>query len=320
MQSSKIPVCDYLSDSLIPPSNSLLPPTLSLPDQFQSRSSLLKYLNGIVCSDGSISIYRKGGERLEATVRFCQSNLSFLTAINEVFGNKGHITTNTCTRANVIEGRYSKGEMRQMLSFGGKAAGEVAAELAPYTVTKDPHIEALLAFVHLPAGPSEAKKQLYYRIQDLNDKGPDDNTLKIENITPEWLSGFFDGDGSICVSHTVRNGRTGLELNVTQSKSPTLLLAIQNLYPGTIQHNPPRLVWGSAKTIPAIYKVLSMHLVMKKQKLNSLLQSLFKVDISRNPISGSGTRKAFTCSSPAEGWTAASWCDYLHEPLLPWSR
>ena len=145
-------------------------------------------------------------ERLEATVRFYQSNLSFLTATNEVFNNRGYITTNPAagTRANVIEWRYSNGEMRQMLVFLGKAAGEVAAELAPYTVTKAPHIEALLALVHLPAGPSEAKKELYYCMQDLNDKGPDDNTLVVANITPEWLSGFLDGDGSICVCHTMR--------------------------------------------------------------------------------------------------------------------
>lgn len=149
-----------------------------------------------------------------------------------------------------------------------------------------------------------------------------DNALPNKIRLADWLQAHCSVVRAEGVSATVEVtcASLPLELNVTQSKSPTLLLAIQNLYPGTIQHNPPRLVWGSAKTIPAIYQVLSRHLVMKKQKLNSLLQYLFKVDISRNPISGSGTRKAFTCSRPAEGWTAASWCDYLHEPLLPWSR
>ena len=75
----------------------------------------------------------------------------------------------------------------------------------------------------------------------------------------------------------------------------------------------------SQKHFPFIFKVLSRHLVVKKQKLNTLLQYLFKVDISKDPVSESGTRKAFTCNSPAKGWTAASWCDYLHE-LVPWSR
>ena len=118
-----------------------------------------------------------------------QSNLSFLNAINEVFDNKGYITIHSAagTCANVIEKRCSKGDMRQMLTFVGKAAGELAAQLEPYTVTQAPHIEALWALVHLPADPSEAKKQLYYRMQDLDDKEPDDNTLVLANIASACL-------------------------------------------------------------------------------------------------------------------------------------
>ena len=125
------------------------------------------YLSGIICSDGTIPIYKPGEWYLEAALRVHQSNLSFLNATNEVFDDKGIITIHSAadTCANVIEGRCSKAEMRQMLTFVGKAAGELAAQLEPYTVTQAPHIEALWALVHLPADPSEAKKQLYYRMQ-----------------------------------------------------------------------------------------------------------------------------------------------------------
>ncbi len=43
---------------------------------------------------------------------------------------------------------------------------------------------------------------------------------------------------------------TDLILTVTQSKSPTLLLAIQYLYPVFVSRSPPNLTWKLAKTIP----------------------------------------------------------------------
>lgn len=56
--------------------------------------------------------------------------------------------------------------------------------------------------------------------------------LKIPIITQAWVSGFFDDDRSIRVNHRRGANRTFLILKVTQCKSPTLLVAIQNLYPG----------------------------------------------------------------------------------------
>ncbi|DBA84417.1 TPA: hypothetical protein ACH3X1_006053 [Trebouxia sp. C0004] len=115
---------------------------------------------------------------LEASVRFAQSNLTFLTAINAEFGHTGYISTRSAA-ANMNEGRYSQGELRQMLTFMGKAAGDVAAELQPYTVTKAPHIEILLDMLKHPAGPSglSARQQCHHRMQDLYSKAPDDSAL-----------------------------------------------------------------------------------------------------------------------------------------------
>lgn len=39
------------------------------------------------------------------------------------------------------------------MTFMGKAAGDFAAELQPYSVTKAPHIEILLDMLKHPAGP-----------------------------------------------------------------------------------------------------------------------------------------------------------------------
>ncbi len=318
MEASQTPKAALASDAV---SQVHTPDSLVLHDLFQSRSLLLQYLSGMMDADGSISINRKGGARLEASVRFAQSNLTFLTAINAEFGYTGYIFTRSAA-ADYNEGRYSKGEWRQILTFVGKAAGDVAAELQPYTVTKAPHIEILLDMLKQPAGPSglSARQQCHHRMQDLYSRAPDDITLVVQNITPRWIAGMFDGDGCIAVRHHLRTGRSALELNVTQSKSPALLLAIHQVHTGTIQRNPPRLVWRAAGNIPAIVKILRMHSVIKRQKLDTLLQHLFKVDITNDHIKGAGERGAFTCPSPMKGWTAESWCDYLCEPLLPWSR
>lgn len=296
--------------------------SLVLNGLFQSRSSLLQYLSGMLDADGSICITCKNGDKkLEARVSFAQSNSTFLSAINAEFCYTGYLYTRSAA-ADYNEGRYSKGESRHILTFGGRAAGDVAAELQPYTVTKAPHIETLLDMLKHPAGPSgmSARQQCHKRMQDLYSKVPYDSALVVQNITPEWLAGMFDGDGCIFVKTHLRVGRSALELNITQSKSPALLLAIQAVHPGTIQGNPPRLVWKAARNIPAIVKILRMHSVIKRQKLDTLLQHLFKVDISNDHIKGAGQQGAFTCRSPMKGWTAESWCDYLCEPLLSWSR
>ncbi|DBB07156.1 TPA: hypothetical protein ACH3X1_011727 [Trebouxia sp. C0004] len=131
---------------------------------------------------------------------------------------------------------------------------------------------------------------------------------------------MFDGDGGITVPHNDKAGRSRLELNITQEKCPAVLKAIQALYPGTLVHNPHRLKWVAADIIPAVYKALGSNLILRRQKLNTLLTHLFKVDTTKDPIVGAGRKGAFTCPCPTKGWTAELWRDYLHEPVSAWSR
>lgn len=76
-------------------------------------------------------------------------------------------------------------------------------------------------------------------------------------------------------------------------------MAIQALHPGTKGHSPHRLKWVAAHIIPAVYKALSNHLVLKRQTLNTLLQpqTLFKVDVLKHPMAGASRGGAFTCPS-----------------------
>ncbi|DBA77426.1 TPA: hypothetical protein ACH3X1_009258 [Trebouxia sp. C0004] len=185
--------------------------------------------------------------------------------------------------------------MRQVLTFVGKAADKVAAELAPFTVTKTQHFKVLLEMLNQPNGLL-TKSEYRDRIHTLNSH-PEDSILVVKNITPEWLAGMFDGDGGITVIHNEKAGRSCLEISITQEKCPALLKAIQALYPGTMQFNPHRLKVDITKD-PIV----------------------FKVDITKDPIVGAGFRGAFTCPNPTKGWTAEHWRDYLHEPLSAWSR
>jgi hypothetical protein len=322
MQSSAIPAGTAGHD-LLPAAQMAMPlmqNPLVLHELFQSRSLMLQYLNGVVCADGNISIFRRGTDRFEPVIRIYQSNLAFLTAVNMEFNNTGYIAYHgeAGMDPNVNEGRYSQGEHRQVLSFFGKAAVDVAAELAPFTVTKKNHFETVLEMLNQPDGPV-TKEQYSVRMQCFNSK-PEDNTLEVKNITAEWLAGMFDGDGCICVKHNEKAGRSHLVLNITQSKSLSLLFAIKEIYPGTIAHNPHRLLWATANNIPAVYKALSKNLVLKRQKLDTILQHVFNVDITRDPVKGAGQRGAFSCPNTMKGWTASAWRTYLREPFLSWSR
>ena len=145
------------------------------------------------------------------------------------------------------EGRYSNGELRQTLTFYGEAAGKVAAELAPFTVTKAQHFRVLLEMLNQPNGLLTNNQCLDY-ISTLNNNSQN-SILEVKNITPEWLAGMFDGDGGITVFRNEKVGRSRLELNITQAKCPALLKAIQALYSGTMATNPHRLKWAAADAI-----------------------------------------------------------------------
>lgn len=141
-------------------------------------------------AEGSIGVIcRQCDKRFEAKVAFAQSNLAFLTAIIAEFGDTGYIYTRSAA-VDYNEGRYSTGEPRQTMTFMGKAAGDFAAELQPYSVTKAPHIEILLDMLKHPAGPSgmSARQQCHHRMLDHYSKAPDDSAqnLVVQSITPEW--------------------------------------------------------------------------------------------------------------------------------------
>ena len=95
MQSSATPAStpggDLLPAAQMAMPGSLMQTPLVLLELFQSRSLMLRYLNGVVCADGSISIFRRGTDRFEPVIRIFQSNLAFLTAINMEFNNTGYI-------------------------------------------------------------------------------------------------------------------------------------------------------------------------------------------------------------------------------------
>ena len=188
------------------------PDALVLIDMFPSISSLLvllQYVHGILCSDGSVGII-KGATTIGSN---CQ-----ILPINREFDDTRYIRQHSAagTQPNVKEGRYSNGKLPQSLTFYGEAAGKVAVELAPFTLTKTQHFQVLFEMLNRPKGLLTKSKYLD-RIHTLNSHS-EDSILVVKNITPEWLAGMFDGDGGITVLHNEKAGRSRLELNMTQAK------------------------------------------------------------------------------------------------------
>lgn len=105
---------------------------------------------------------------------------------------------------------------------------EVAKELAPFTVTKTQHVKVLLEMMKSSDGVL-TRAQYWERMKALN-RQPEDSIIEVRNIniTPAWLAGMFDGDGGLTILHNKESGRSRLELNITQSKCPKLLLAVLN--------------------------------------------------------------------------------------------
>ena len=171
---------------------------------------MLQRISGMLCADGAVSL-DMNRKLCSARNRFCQSNLALLTAINDALGSKGHISFRSASKS-VEEGMYSKGKQGQVLTLNGSFALEVAGELQPYSVTKVAHFQVLAELAALTPGQSETKLNLHKRMLELNNKGPEDDTLALDNMTPEWLAGFFDGDGSIGVMHERSKGRCILPL------------------------------------------------------------------------------------------------------------
>lgn len=96
-------------------------------------------------------VYVQRWQRFDAIIRFYQSNLAFLTATNKELKNIGYIWQRTGAGSTAyIKGNYSKGECGHTLSFYAEAVDKVAAELAPYTVTKTQHIQVLLEMLNQP--------------------------------------------------------------------------------------------------------------------------------------------------------------------------
>ncbi len=217
--------------------------------------------------------------------------MAWLTAVSKVFDNPGAISIASVGKDQGNMGVYSNTDLRQKLVFTSKAALEEAAELAPYSVRKHEYFETVSAWEKLPVRSIEARMQLYDSVKGINNTEADDHTFDTVKVTPEWLAGLYDGEGCADVQHHRKAGRSKLRLHVTQSKCHKLLIAIKEVNPG----NRINGIWKSRKTSPPVYLALDKYLVMKKQKLDTLLRNLFQFDLTKNPIKGSGHAGAFFC-------------------------
>jgi hypothetical protein len=87
-----------------------------------------------------------------------------------------------------------------------------------------------------------------------------------EQITPQWLAGFFDGEGCVA-SNELRPGLWNLSVSFTQ-KDLSLIKLISDMFPGGFvsirQNGTSRVQWSGRMAIP-ILEFLIPNLVIKKE-------------------------------------------------------
>lgn len=298
-------------------------PVLVLREHFESRENMLRYIAGFWEADGGM-VMMNGSLRLY----FYQSNKVFLESVKAEYGAFGVYYELPANESVVEWGKYSNGELSQVLRYNNADAIRVLDTFAPYVVSKLYHISLAKEWQTLhgsPASPARTKalKLLQANISAAN-HGIGAIPPATQSITAAWLGGIFDGDGSIIVNinKSPRKPMRGLlTLLITQPKCLALLPAIQEKFGGNIHAGSREVRWESRKSLPPIFEELYPHIVMKKQKLRCLLKNMFGVNIQAKPIRGKGNAGAFSCVPPSREWTASKWREYLGtETLLPWSR
>lgn len=107
-------------------------------------------------------------------------------------------------------------------------------------------------------------------------------------MSPEYLAGFFDGEGCFYLGEQVKNGKSYPKAQILLGQSGEdglqLLLRIQSLYGGNLYHhlkvgehkatkNAYKLWWNKEEGVKLI-TVLLPHLILKQQQAQKVLDYL----------------------------------------------
>jgi hypothetical protein len=125
----------------------------------------------------------------------------------------------------------------------------------------------------------------------------DENTLleAVARLTPQWLAGFFDGEGCVSVYTLAQNGKPTMKVNITQADYMLLaLIALKFKHvsgPNLKQHKKLKskvweLVW-TRQGCEEILLYLKDHVILKRKQVELGLAMLETFPGSGNQISAS---------------------------------
>ena len=116
--------------------------------------------------------------------------------------------------------------------------------------------------------------------------------MQYERLTPEYVAGFFDGEGTFYIGKQIQKGKEYPHASVLLSQSGedglSLLTAIQARYGGKLyQHlksgqykatkNAYKLYWNKVEAIKLIHCLLP-HLLLKEKAAREVLEYLTRND------------------------------------------
>lgn len=200
---------------------------------------LIEYLAGFFDGEGSISLREI---RNKVRIRIGQVEKQPLQIYASVFG--GAVRYSQITKGGLPYYQYDTND--------SKRCGSILSNLYPYLLVKQAKAQAALERLGLPVPTS------------------------IEEVSDEYLAGFFDAEGSISVANF-----TSINVCVTQKDKAPLLL-FQQRFGGCIYHK-GNSVYGWAlrsKELQEFCNTLIPYVVVQKKRL-ALLKKFQSIDLRR---------------------------------------
>lgn len=118
----------------------------------------------------------------------------------------------------------------------------------------------------------------------------------VARLSPQWLAGFFDGEG--CVCGTIQGGSPNLQITLTQ-KDPAILAIISLKFPAKIQSNGGdgfRLAWGGKSALPFL-EFIKDYVIIKKRQVELAFEFIPLIADPGQKVSPEAKARRFTLVS-----------------------
>jgi hypothetical protein len=178
--------------------------------------SLKKYLSGFFDGDGSIGVEKLNTTGYTLRIKFCQSNKDWIKRIQTHYPYMNY------------DGgiRRNNNKCEYQLRAAGKQIEPLVDDLLKYSILKyEQLLEAKKYFELINVkGKSNEKEKIYNKLKELKKES---KIKPYERLSKEYISGFFDAEGSIGIYND------SLRVKITQKSDVIILQKIADMYNNT---------------------------------------------------------------------------------------